>query len=498
MPSAKHIVAIDQGTTSTRAIVFNDHGTPLATTQKEFTQLFPKDGWVEHNPEEIWQSTLAVVMEALHESEMRGGEVVALGITNQRETTLVWDRTTGEPIYNAIVWQDRRTAEVCDRLRASGHTRSVTERTGLLLDPYFSATKIAWILDNVEGARARALAGELVFGTPDSFLLWRLTGGKVHATDATNASRTMLYNIHDNVWDDTLLSMFDIPPSLLPEVKNCADEFGFCHKDIIGKSIPVRGIAGDQQAAAIGQACFQPGMIKSTFGTGCFVLLNTGEQALVSEHRLLTTIAYRLQDKTSYALEGSIFIAGAAIQWLRDGLQLISSAKQSESIASSLESNQGVYLVPAFTGMGAPYWDPHARGAIYGLTRDTGAAALVRAALESVCYQTHDLTKAMSQDGAQAGESIRVDGGMVGNDWLMQFLADILNVVVERPLVTETTALGAAYLAGLQSGLFDSLTSLSSRWQRQAKFEPTMNDSARAQLIEGWQQSVARTLSPEG
>ena len=495
MSSAKYILAIDQGTTSTRAIIFNDRGTPLIIHQKEFTQIFPRDGWVEHNPQEIWQSTLEVVTKALSESDMCAGEVVAMGITNQRETTLIWDRTTGEPVYNAIVWQDRRTADVCDRMKACGHTDIVSERTGLILDPYFSATKIAWILDNVEGARTRAQAGELLFGTPDSFLLWKLTGGAVHATDATNASRTMLYNIRDHAWDETLLSLFDIPRSLLPEVKNCADEFGLCRKDIIGQSIPVRGIAGDQQAAAIGQVCFHPGMVKSTFGTGSFVLLNTGEKALSSDNRLLTTVAYRLQDKTCYALEGSIFIAGAAIQWLRDGLKVISSAKQSESIANSLESNHGVYLVPAFTGLGAPYWDPRARGAIFGLTRDTGSDEVVRAALESVCYQSYDLIAAMRRDGAQDTNSIRVDGGMVGNDWLMQFLSDILNVAVERPLVTETTALGAAYLAGLQTGLFDSLDDLSNRWQRQREFKPAMNDATRGQLIKGWRDSVSRTLT---
>ena len=495
MSSAKHILAIDQGTTSTRAIVFDDGGTPLASAQKEFTQIFPRDGWVEHDPEEIWQTTLEVVRDALANSEALGGEVIALGITNQRETTVVWDRSTGQPIYNAIVWQDRRTADVCERLKSNGNNQLVTERTGLLLDPYFSGTKIAWILDNVDGARARALSGDLAFGTTDCFLLWRLTGGEIHATDATNASRTMLFNIHENVWDETLLTLLDVPISLLPEVKDSADDFGLCRKEIIGKSIPVRGIAGDQQAAAIGQACVQPGMIKSTYGTGCFVLLNTGEQALVSDHRLLTTIAYRVNGKTSYALEGSIFIAGAAIQWLRDGIQIINNAEQSESLARGLTSNHGVYLVPAFTGLGAPHWDPHARGALFGLTRDTGIAELVRAALESVCYQTNDLVGAMQKDGASAAAALRVDGGMVGNDWLMQFLADVLNVAVERPVVTETTALGAAYLAGLRSGMFDSLSDLSAHWQRQSIFEPAMEASVRQRLIDGWQQAVSKVLT---
>ena len=495
MSSAKHILAIDQGTTSTRAIVFDDGGNPLASAQKEFTQIFPRDGWVEHDPEEIWQTTLEVVRDALANSEALGGEVIALGITNQRETTVVWDRSTGQPIYNAIVWQDRRTADVCERLKSNGNNQLVTERTGLLLDPYFSGTKIAWILDNVDGARARALSGDLAFGTTDCFLLWRLTGGEIHATDATNASRTMLFNIHENVWDETLLTLLDVPISLLPEVKDSADDFGLCRKEIIGKSIPVRGIAGDQQAAAIGQACVQPGMIKSTYGTGCFVLLNTGEQALVSDHRLLTTIAYRVNGKTSYALEGSIFIAGAAIQWLRDGIQIINNAEQSESLARGLTSNHGVYLVPAFTGLGAPHWDPHARGALFGLTRDTGIAELVRAALESVCYQTNDLVGAMQKDGASAAAALRVDGGMVGNDWLMQFLADVLNVAVERPVVTETTALGAAYLAGLRSGMFDSLSDLSAHWQRQSIFEPAMEASVRQRLIDGWQQAVSKVLT---
>ena len=495
MPGKKHILAIDQGTTSTRAIIFDTSGNPLGTAQQEFTQLFPRDGWVEHNPEEIWRTTLEVVSNALTQSDALGGEVVAIGITNQRETTIVWDRVTGQPIYNAIVWQDRRTAATCERLRSEGYERMVAERTGLLLDPYFSGTKIAWILDNVEGARTRALAGELAFGTTDCFLLWRLTAGKVHATDATNASRTLLFDIHRNEWDETLLSMLDVPGSLLPEVKDSADEFGDCRKELFGRTIPIRGIAGDQQAAAIGQACLEPGMIKSTYGTGCFVLLNTGEQALVSEHQLLTTIAYRLQGRTCYALEGSIFVAGAAVQWLRDGIKVIDSAAETEGLASSLDSNHGVYTVPAFTGLGAPHWDPHARGAIFGLTRDTGIAELVRATLESVCYQTNDLINAMREDGANASPlALRVDGGMVANNWLMQFLADVLDVVVERPVVTETTALGAAYLAGLQSGLFDSLSDLSERWRRESVFTPALEPSTRQTLIDGWEAAVARVL----
>lgn len=494
MRGAKHILAIDQGTTSTRAIIFDVSGNLLSTEQKEFTQIFPRDGWVEHDPEEIWQTTLDVVSKAIANSDTSGGEVVAIGISNQRETTVVWDRVTGQPIYNAIVWQDRRTADVCERLRSDGYSPLVGERTGLLLDPYFSGTKIAWILDNVEGARPRALAGELAFGTTDCFLLWRLTGGKVHATDATNASRTMLFDIHQNRWDQTLLSMLDVPDSLLPQVKNSADEFGECRKELFGRAIPIRGIAGDQQAAAIGQACFEPGMIKSTYGTGCFVLVNTGERALVSRHRLLTTIAYRLQDRTSYALEGSIFVAGAAVQWLRDGIRIIDSAMETEALAGDLDSNHGVYLVPAFTGLGAPHWDPHARAAIFGLTRDTGIAELVRATLESVCYQTNDLINAMREDGARTPSALRVDGGMVANNWLMQFLADVLDVVVERPVVTETSALGAAYLAGLQTGLFDSLSDLSQGWRREKMFTPALEASARQKLVVGWEQAIARVL----
>ena len=498
MPATEHILAIDQGTTSTRAIVFDASGSPLASAQKEFTQIFPRPGWVEHDPEEIWQTTLEVVTKALADSDALGGKVVAIGITNQRETTVVWDRVTGQPIYNAIVWQDRRTAEVCEHLKSDGNSKLVSERTGLLLDPYFSATKIAWILDNVAGARARANAGELAFGTTDCFLLWRLTGGKVHATDATNASRTMLFNIHANDWDQTLLTLLRVPASLLPEVKDCADDFGVCEKTLFDRSIAILGIAGDQQAAAIGQACFEPGMIKSTYGTGCFVLVNTGDQALASAHRLLTTIAYRLGGKTSYALEGSIFIAGAAVQWLRDGIGVIDRAAQTESLARALDSNHGVYLVPAFTGLGAPHWDAHARGALFGLTRDTGVAELARAALESVCYQTSDLINAMRSDGLARRTALRVDGGMAANDWLMQFLADVLDVVVERPAVIETSALGAAYLAGLQAGLFDSVTDVASRWQCQAVFEPNMGTTERRRLIDGWQQALSKVLTTQG
>ncbi len=489
MPRDRLILAIDQGTTSTRAIVYGIDGTPIVTAQREFRQIFPRDGWVEHDPEEIWSTTLEVCREALNG---RAREVIAIGLTNQRETTVVWDRKTHAPLGHAIVWQDRRTADACEALKVAGKEPLVTERTGLLLDPYFSATKLRWILDHEDGARARAEAGELAFGTTDCFLLWRLTQGRVHATDATNASRTMLYNIHTGRWDDELLELFDIPAAVLPEVHDCAHEFGETEAGLFGSPIPIRGIAGDQQAAAIGQACFAPGMIKSTYGTGCFVLLNTGERPVRSKHRLLTTIAHRIEGRTTYALEGSIFVAGAAVQWLRDGLHVIESAKDTEALARGLESNRGVYLVPAFTGLGAPHWDPRARGALLGLTRDTGVAELARAALESVCYQTLDLVNAMGRDGAITPDTLRVDGGMVANDWLMQFLADVLGFAVERPVITETTALGAAYLAGLCAGAFDSLEDLARRWQREARFEPRLEAAEREHLVAGWGRAVAR------
>ncbi len=489
MPRDRLILAIDQGTTSTRAIVYGIDGTPIVTAQREFRQIFPRDGWVEHDPEEIWSTTLEVCREALNG---RAREVIAIGLTNQRETTVVWDRKTHAPLGHAIVWQDRRTADACEALKVAGKEPLVTERTGLLLDPYFSATKLRWILDHEDGARARAEAGELAFGTTDCFLLWRLTQGRVHATDATNASRTMLYNIHTGRWDDELLELFDIPAAVLPEVHDCAHEFGETEAGLFGSPIPIRGIAGDQQAAAIGQACFAPGMIKSTYGTGCFVLLNTGERPVRSKHRLLTTIAHRIEGRTTYALEGSIFVAGAAVQWLRDGLHVIESARDTEALARGLESNRGVYLVPAFTGLGAPHWDPRARGALLGLTRDTGVAELARAALESVCYQTLDLVNAMGRDGAITPDTLRVDGGMVANDWLMQFLADVLGFAVERPVITETTALGAAYLAGLSAGAFDSLEDLARRWQREARFEPRLEAAEHEHLVAGWARAVAR------
>jgi len=484
------LLAIDQGTTSSRAIVFDLDGRILASAQQEFKQFYPHDGWVEHDPEEIWQTTLQVSRQVLQQA---GSEVKAIGITNQRETTLVWDRATGKPIYKAIVWQDRRTAEYCAELRAAGHEPLATERTGLLLDPYFSGTKLAWLLDHVEGARERAERGELAFGTVDTFLLWRLTNGKVHATDATNAARTLLFNIHSQQWDDDLLQLLNIPHSLLPEVYDSAADFGMTDPAVLGQALPVAGIAGDQQAALVGQACFQPGMIKSTYGTGCFAILNTGSQALSSNNKLLTTVGYRLNAEVTYAVEGSIFIAGAAVQWLRDGLGVIESAAETEALAQGLSSNKGVYLVPAFTGLGAPYWDPHARGALYGMTRDTGPAELVRAALESVCYQTHDLLDAMAKDGATPPKALRVDGGMVANNWLLQCLADIVNIPTERPQIIETTALGAAYLAGLQIGLYTSLEDIAQRWQLNRHCEPQLAQQNRTELLAAWARAVRST-----
>ena len=488
------ILSIDQGTTSSRAILFETSGRPAFTAQREFRQIYPDSGWVEHDPEEIWSTTLAVCREAIAWGQQASRQIAAIGITNQRETTVVWNRETGKPVYNAIVWQDRRTADFCAELQQAGREPQVRASTGLLLDPYFSATKIRWILDHVEEARELAEQRRLAFGTTDCFLIWRLTGGRVHATDATNASRTLLYDIHQQRWDPQLLSLFQIPESMLPEVKDSAANYGLTSPDVTGIALPIAGVAGDQQAATIGQACFQPGMIKSTYGTGCFAVLNTGSQAVTSDHKLLTTIAYRIDGQTCYALEGSIFVAGAAVQWLRDGIGIIDSAQQTEALAAGLDSNRGTYLVPAFTGLGAPYWDPHARGALFGLTRDTGVAELVRATLESVAYQTRDLVQAMTADGA-ALETLRVDGGMVANNWLLQFLSDIIDIAVERPQVTETTALGAAYLAGLQQGLFSSLDDIASRWHRQARFEPSMQAQQRLQLLQGWDCAVARVMS---
>ncbi|MGH1370434.1 MAG: glycerol kinase GlpK [Cellvibrionaceae bacterium] len=488
------LLAIDQGTTSSRAIVFNSRCEIVAQAQQEFPQIYPADGWVEHDPEAIWETTVAVIQQAVNEAERNGGKVVAAGITNQRETTLVWDRASGEPIYNAIVWQDRRTFDSCEALRKQQKEDWVRDKTGLLLDPYFSATKASWILDNVDGARAKAESGELAFGTVDSFLIWRLTGGKVHATDATNASRTNLYNIHDGQWDDELLDLFKVPASVLPRVQDCSSDFGAIDTAILGREIPILGVAGDQQAAAIGQGCFDEGSVKSTYGTGCFALLNIGEKPVLSNNRLLTTVAYQLDGKPTYALEGSIFIAGASIQWLRDGLKIIDNAAETESMARSLESNRGVYLVPAFTGLGAPYWRSDVRGAIFGITRDTGPAELARAALESVCYQTHDLLSAMAED-ARLPARLRVDGGMVGNEWVMQLLADVLNVEVDRPVITETTALGVAYLAGLKVGIFESLDQIASQWRCDKSFSPKLPVQQRDQLLRGWTSSINKVLA---
>ena len=486
------ILSIDQGTTSSRAMLFEKDGSTFALAQREFQQFYPQSGWVEHDPEEIWDTTLAVCKQALAKAADGDRQVAAIGITNQRETTLIWDRGTGKPIHKAIVWQDRRTAETCRKLQEEGHGQNITDKTGLLLDPYFSGTKIGWILDHVDGARERAEAGELAFGTVDSFLMWRLTSGRVHATDTTNACRTLLFNIHENRWDESLCEMLGVPLSMLPDVHDCAADFCTTDASVLGVELPVAGVAGDQHAASIGQVCFAPGMIKSTYGTGCFMMLNTGDTAIASSNKLLTTIAYRLNGKTTYALEGSIFVAGAAVQWLRDGLGIIQSAEETQALAKSLDGNNGVYLVPAFTGMGAPYWDAEARGALYGLTRDSGPAVITRAALESVCYQSMDLLDAMRSDGATIN-TVRVDGGMVKNDWLSQYLANVLNITVERPMQTETTALGAAYLAGLQVGIYKSLDDLTSNWQQETQFEPSMNGELREQVTTGWADAVRRT-----
>ena len=490
----RYILAVDQGTTSTRAVVFDADGEVHGQAQRELHQHYPEPGWVEHDPEEIWQATLATAREALAAAKLGARDIAGIGITNQRETTVLWERASGRPVARAIVWQDRRTAARCAELAAQGYGAGVQAKTGLVLDPYFSATKIEWLLDRVPDARARAERGELAFGTVDAFLLWRLTGGKVHATDATNASRTLLFDLHRQDWDDELLRLFRVPRAVLPAVKDSAGDFGTASSDHFGAAIPVLGIAGDQQAATVGQACFAPGMIKSTYGTGCFALLNTGETAVASKNRLLTTLAYRLQGRATYAVEGAIFIAGAAIQWLRDGLGLIKDARESEALARAADPARRVYLVPAFTGLGAPHWDADARGALFGLTRDAGRAEIVRAALDACCFQTRDLLDAMRADGADP-RSLRVDGGMVANDWLMQRLADLLGLPVERPRHTETTVRGAAALAGLAAGIYPSLDAIARQWSLDRAFEPRLSRDEREALHAGWQDAVARTLS---
>jgi len=495
LPSA--LIAIDQGTTSTRSIAFDAALNPLAVSQVELRQIYPSPGEVEHDPEEIWSAVVATVRECLAKAKLGAGDIGGIGITNQRETTVIWDRATGKPIHNAIVWQDRRTAPLCDRLRAEGHERDVTAKTGLVLDPYFSASKIAWLLDSVDGARAAAEAGRLAFGTIDTFLLWRLTEGRVHATDATNAARTSLFDIGKGAWDEELCRLFGVPMAFLPQVRDCAGAFGTTR--LFGGEIAIRGVAGDQQAATVGHGCFKPGMIKSTYGTGCFAVLNTGPERVASKNRLLTTVAYQLDGKRTYALEGALFVAGAAVQWLRDGLRIIEQAADAGSLAAAADPAEQVYLVPAFVGLGAPYWDPQARGAIFGLTRNSGGAELAAATLRSVGFQTRDLIEAMRDDcpSAFAGNSVlRVDGGMTRSEFTMQFLADMLAMPVERPKVMETTAVGAAYLAGRAAGLCPDLDGFAAQWQCEQRFDPHMAEPDRASKYAGWQDAVRRTLTP--
>ncbi len=491
-----HILAIDQGTTSSRAILFDGEMTVVASAQEEFTQHFPKSGWVEHAPEDLWSTVISTCRAAMEKAGLTDADITAIGITNQRETTVVWDKATGEPVYNAIVWQDRRTSEFCRELREAGHEPMFTERTGLLCDPYFSGTKLRWILENVDGVRARAEAGELLFGTVDSYIIWKLTGGARHVTDATNAARTMLYDIKKGRWSSTISEMFGIPMGMLPEVLDCAADFGITQADLFGSEIPILGVAGDQQAATVGQACFEPGMLKSTYGTGCFALLNTGEAPVTSKNRLLTTIAYQFDGKPTYALEGSIFIAGAVVQWLRDGLKIIAEASETQPLAEAADAEQDVILVPAFTGLGAPYWDAECRGAIYGLTRNSGPEELAKAALEGVGYQTRDLLEAMVADWSGAGENVlRVDGGMTASDWAMQFLSDIIGAQVDRPHVLETTALGAAWLAGMRAGLYPDQAGFAKSWALERRFEPAMDEDTRARKYGAWKKAVAATLT---
>ncbi len=489
-----YILAIDQGTTSSRAIVFDADMRVSAVAQEEFPQHFPQSGWVEHDPEDLLATTLSTCRAAIDKAGITAQDIAAIGITNQRETTVVWDKTTGKPVYNAIVWQDRRTAEFCGILKQGGHEPEITAKTGLLADPYFSGTKVAWILNHVDGARKRAEAGELLFGTVDSYLIWHLTGGAVHATDATNASRTMLYNIIDGAWDADLCAMIQVPETMLPDVRNSADDFG--STTLFGGDIPIMGVAGDQQAATVGQACFTPGMMKSTYGTGCFALLNTGDTPVPSQNRLLTTIAYQLDGKPTYALEGSIFIAGAVVQWLRDGLGIIKDARETQALAEAADTAQQLYMVPAFTGLGAPYWDAECRGAIYGLTRASGPADFARAALESVGYQTRDLLEAMRGDWDGSGETVlRVDGGMTASAWTMQFLADITGAPVDRPTLPETTALGAAWLAGMRAGVYPDMEGFAANWARDTRFDPAMSHDTADAKYAGWKDAVRRTLT---
>ncbi|MBI5669677.1 MAG: glycerol kinase GlpK [Chloroflexi bacterium] len=488
-----YILALDQGTTSSRAIVFNHDGQIVAVAQQEFPQLYPQPGWVEHDPEAIWDAQLATARQALAQAKITARDVAAIGITNQRETTVIWERATGRPVYNAIVWQDRRTAALCDQLRAEGFDKVIREKTGLVTDAYFSGTKVAWILDNVPGARERAQRGELAFGTIDSFLVWRLTGGRLHITDVSNASRTMLYDIHKNWWSTTMLKRLNIPQALLPQVVPSSMVYGETNADIFGAPIRLAGMAGDQQAATFGQACYAPGMAKNTYGTGCFMLMNTGAQAVESHNNLLTTIGWKLgEHPTQYALEGSVFIAGAVIQWLRDEMKLIATSAESEPVARSVADTGGVYVVPAFVGLGAPYWDQYARGTIVGLTRGSGRAHIVRAALESIAYQTRDVLEAMRADSGLALSALRVDGGAIRNDFLAQFQADILGVTVQRPAVTETTALGAAYLAGLATGFWSSQDEIAQQWAVEHTFEPSMSADQRDTLYAGWKRAVER------
>ncbi len=492
-----HILAIDQGTTSSRAIIFDAKMKIVALAQEEFPQHFPDSGWVEHDPDDLWSTTLATCRAAIDKAGLDAADIAAIGITNQRETTVVWDRDTGRPVHNAIVWQDRRTAGFCREMRDAGHEPMVTGKTGLILDPYFSGTKLKWILDHVDGARDKARDGKLLFGTVDSWLIWNLTGGAAHVTDATNASRTLLYDIHKGGWSSTICKLFDIPMQMLPEVRDCAGAFGTAEAAHLGRAIPILGVAGDQQAATLGQACFEPGMLKSTYGTGCFALLNTGDTPVASNNRLLTTIAYQFDGAPTYALEGSIFIAGAVVQWLRDGLKIIGNAAETQAMAEASDPHQSVIMVPAFTGLGAPYWDADCRGAVFGLTRNTGPAELARAALESVGFQTRDLLEAMHADWQETGApaTLRVDGGMSASDWTMQFLADIIGAPVDRPDLRETTALGAAWLAGMQAGIYPDRDGFAKAWALERTFEPAMEASDRDARYAGWKRAVAATLS---